>query len=189
VYDTVQHCTYNKLTDREKKERGFIMTTPDPNNIQPSEPQAEQQAPQPSPQQPQFAAAQPQFAAAQPQPQSQPQYAAPQQQYAPQYPQYGAPQAQRSGLAIAGFVLGLLSIFFCWTFIFDLVPALAGIGLSISGLVATGKGKAKTGHGFAIAGLILAIIGLILAIILTVALFTAAAKNGGSYSYNYSWNA
>lgn len=178
------------------------MTTPDPNNIQPSGPQqeytssvpeAEQQAAQQAPfnaeqQAPQQVPQQPQFATAQPQPQTQPQYAASQQQYAPQYPQYGVPKAQRSGLAIAGFVLGLLSVVFCWTFIFDFLPALVGIGLSIGGLVATGKNKARTGHGLAIAGLILAIIGLILAIILTIALFTAAAKNGGSYSYNYSWH-
>ena len=94
---------------------------------------------------------------------------------ASQQPVYAQPQtvyvqnapAPSNGLGVAGFVLGLLGLIFCW------VPGL-GITLAVLGLIlggvgiATGKKKGAP-VGLAIAGLVLGIIALIPAIIIIAA--------------------
>lgn len=112
----------------------------------------------------------------------------PQQQpypYQPQYPQmqqpypqqgyqnpynptmYAMPQAsQGGGLAIAGLVLGIISIVFCWIPLFDILIGIVGLVLSLLGR------RSLSRHGIAIAGLVCSIIGLILSLIITVAVLS-----------------
>ncbi|HUY09185.1 MAG TPA: DUF4190 domain-containing protein [Candidatus Dormibacteraeota bacterium] len=67
---------------------------------------------------------------------------------------------QGNGLAVAGFVLGITSVIFCWWGIFALVQVILAITFS-----AIGRGHAKQGaphRGLATAGLVLGIIGAVL---------------------------
>lgn len=69
-------------------------------------------------------------------------------------------QPQGNGLAVAGFVLGITSVVFCWWGIFALVQIILAITFS-----AIGRGHAKRGSahgGLATAGLILGIMGAVL---------------------------
>lgn len=97
--------------------------------------------------------AQPQYA--------QPQYAQPQyapQQYAPQqYQQRIVGTGESNGMAVAGFIVGLVSIFL--PFIFGLAAGGAGLVLSILGAVKSGT--TGTGKGLAIAGIVLSSVGII----------------------------
>lgn len=131
------------------------------NQNNPVAPQYEQpqppQAPQ-APQQPQYAPQQPQYAPQQPQP-----------QYAqPQYPQY-APVRQSNGLGIAGFVVSLVALLFCWLPYFNAITALTAVILSAIGLK-------KLPKGLAIAGLIIGGLVLIASIIWIVILVTAVSN-------------
>ena len=105
------------------------------------QPQYGGQQPQPQPQQPQYGAPQPQFGA------DQPQYGAPQGPYGGPVPPGGygypvAPQNQKNGFAVAGFILSLLPLF--------------GLIFSILGLNRAGKIGGK-GKGLAIAGIVLSL--------------------------------
>lgn len=142
----------------------------------PQAPQAQQlqQAPQtPQVVQPEYAP-RPEQTPASTELQAMPQYGAPEQvhyaqpQYAqPQYaqPQYGQPQYQQqvvgsgasNGLAVAGFVVGLVSIFL--PLIFGLGAGAAGLVLSIMG--AAKSGTTGTGKGLAVAGIILSSVGIV----------------------------
>ena len=65
-----------------------------------------------------------------------------------------------NGLAVAGFVLGITSVVFCWWGIFALVQVILAITFG-----AIGRGNAKRGaphSGLATAGLILGIVGAVL---------------------------
>lgn len=96
--------------------------------------------------QPQYA--QPQYA--------QPQYGQP--QYAPQqYQQRIVSTGESNGMAVAGFIVGLVSIFL--PFIFGLAAGGAGLVLSILGAVKSGT--TGTGKGLAIAGIVLSSVGII----------------------------
>ncbi len=100
---------------------------------------------------------------AQPQPQPQPQpQAQPQQIIINQQ----APAPQKNGLGVAGFVLALLGLIFCW------VPVLNWI-LWILGLIFSIIGMFKRPKGLAIAGLVISCIGLIVDILIAT-VFTAA---------------
>lgn len=97
-----------------------------------------------------------------------PRYEAPEQGHyaAPQYqPQYAQPQYQQrivgtgepNGIAIAGFVVGLVSIF---------LPLIFGLGAGGAGLVLSIVGALKssttgTGKGLAIAGIVLSSVGIL----------------------------
>jgi hypothetical protein len=82
-------------------------------------------------------------------------------------PVLASPQAQfpaalqrGNGLAVAGFVLGITSVLFCWWGIFALVQVVLAITFS-----AVGRSRAKRGAehgGLATAGLALGIIGAVL---------------------------
>lgn len=65
-----------------------------------------------------------------------------------------------NGLAVAGFVVGLVSVFM--PLVIGFVMAGVGLGLSIGGLVRAGRIAA--GSGLAVAGLVLSIVGLLLII-------------------------
>lgn len=83
----------------------------------------------------------------------QPVYAAPMYAQVPQRP-------PSNGLAVAGFVVGLVSVFM--PLVIGFVMAGVGLGLSIGGLVRAGRIAA--GSGLAVAGLVLSIVGLLLII-------------------------
>jgi len=70
-----------------------------------------------------------------------------------------APKEQKNGMAIAGFVVSLISFICCGSF------ALIGLILSIVGLVNSKKMNGE-GKGLAIAGIILSSIGIVLSILM-----------------------
>lgn len=91
--------------------------------------------------------------------------------------------------AVVGFILGLLGMCFVWF-------PLAGLPLSIIGVVISGKGKKKvemnpsgyTGAGLLTAGQVMGIIGIIISAIYLVILLIGGALIGGSLSsfFDYS---
>lgn len=87
----------------------------------------------------------------------------------PQAPTY-APVQPYSAMAIAGFVLSLLSV------------SVVGLILSVLGLKDT-NGGAKRGRGLAIAGIVLGALGVLWQVVLFIALFAGAAAGSGSGSF------
>lgn len=106
-----------------------------------------------------------------------PQYpGAPQQQYppyaGPYYPppwtQYPPPRTG-NGRAIAGLVLGIVAILFCWTSIVDVVPVVLAIVFGSIGL--NDAKRSGSGRSMAVAGIACGVIGALLAIIFTVVVY------------------
>lgn len=88
----------------------------------------------------------------------------------PVYVQPAAPQSKVNGCGIAGFVLGLISLVFCWW------PHLAwlsipGLVLSIVGMCLKDRSKS-----FAIAGLVCSIIALLIWVIALIVVSSAVAS-------------
>lgn len=104
-----------------------------------------------------------------------PQYGAPP---PPQYSQYPQP-ATGNGKAVAGLVLGIASIVFCWTTVFDVVPVVLGLVFGFLGLNQSSRLPGRTGRGMAIAGIVCSVIGAALAIALTVWVVRLANDCGG----------
>jgi len=77
-------------------------------------------------------------------------------------PYYSQPAyAQRgSGVAVAGFVLGITSVVFCWWGLLTLLQIILAIIFSSVGISNANHGASN--KGLAIAGLVLALIGLVL---------------------------
>lgn len=128
----------------------------------------------------------PQFSAYQPtQPAQQPIQSVQPAQYQPyqEYQNPGVyPEGKLNGLAVAGFVVSLVSLFFCG------ISSIVGLILSIVGMVQI-KNSIKTGvpqrgNGFAIAGLVLGIIGVVF-ILIYIILVGAAAATLPWVSYDY----
>ena len=88
---------------------------------------------------------------------------------------YGAPE-QKRGMGIAGMVLGLATLTFCWFIYIAVITGVLGIILSA---VSQKYGR----NGFAKAGLITSIIGLALAVILLIVLGMAAVYGIRYYYY------
>ncbi|HSY16379.1 MAG TPA: DUF4190 domain-containing protein, partial [Jatrophihabitantaceae bacterium] len=95
-----------------------------------------------------------------------------------------------NGRAIAGLVLGVLSIAFCWTTLFDVVFVVPAIILSIFALGAARRGA--SGRGQAKAGLITGIVGAVCAIVLTIVFVVVIRGTDcgqtyrpGSFKYRY----
>ena len=85
----------------------------------------------------------------------------------PPQPGYGAPQQQGNpGLAVAGFVVGLIGLLISWLFIVGLIVCIVGLILSIMGRRQAVERGAPT--GLATAGLVCSIVGLVIAVIITV---------------------
>ena len=86
-----------------------------------------------------------------------------------------------SGLAIAGFVLGIVAIGGSFLPIINNASfflGLLGLVLAIAGLVGINKGKAK-GKGLAIAGIVLGIVSIVV-VLVTQAMFSAALSSIGA---------
>lgn len=82
-----------------------------------------------------------------------------------------APQQKSNGIGVAGFVLALLALIFCWVPVLDIILWLLGAIFSIIGIF-------KAPRGLAIAGTIISFIGIIILIFCFAALIglgTAAA--------------
>jgi len=76
-------------------------------------------------------------------------------EYQPPQPSQQPPQGkQYGGLAIAGMVIGIVSLFIWW------IPFI-GLVLTIVGLILSGFGMKSDNRGMAIAGLVTNILGLI----------------------------
>lgn len=90
------------------------------------------------------------------------------------------PEQPGNGLAVAGLVLGILGLVFCWIPFFGWIMALLGI---IFGAIGNGKAnRGAKGKGLAMAGLILGVLGLVLG----VAFFVWAMKQANeTRSYRY----
>jgi hypothetical protein len=95
----------------------------------------------------------------------------------PPYHGYVQPKTG-SGKAVAGLVLGICSIIFCWLSFFDAVFVILGLIFSLIAL-SEAKRAGVGGRGMAAAGLICTIVGAILAVIITVVLVRAINECGG----------
>jgi hypothetical protein len=100
-----------------------------------------------------------------------------------EYAQGEPPAPLGNGLAVAGLVLGIIGLVFCFVPVFGWVLAILGI---IFGAVGISKAnKVGRGKGLAIAGLICGVLGLLIGVaIFIVALQTAqhiATHHYGSY--------
>jgi len=105
----------------------------------------------------------------------------------PQYPHPlvpGTPFSQRSGMATAGFCLGLatviIGIALTWL---GTIIGLCGLIFSLIGLRETGlrarlAGGPRTGRGLAIAGVVLSVLGMIGSVVLLVYILQNAARFG-----------
>lgn len=92
------------------------------------------------------------------------------------------------GKAVAGLVLGILSIVFCWASFVDLLLLVPALIFSIMGLSEARMGRG--GRGLAMSGLICTIAGVVLAIVMTI-VWVSVAHNidcsvphqAGTFSY------
>jgi hypothetical protein len=98
--------------------------------------------------------------------------------YATQYP----PPKTGNGKAIAGLVLGILAILFCWTSLLDIV--LVALGL-IFGFLGIGEAR-RTGSGrrMAITGVVCALVGALAATLMTVWYFQRIQPCLDNYAQN-----
>lgn len=100
-------------------------------------------------------------------------------------PQVIAPTIVRrprtNGLAIAGFILGILSILLFWVCLFNLVLAVLGLIFSCLGLSQIKKNPAQEkGGSLAVAGIVLSCLGLVLGLL--VVLFMGWAFAAGNHA-------
>ncbi len=94
--------------------------------------------------------------------------------YQPSYPPPGAP-SQGNGLAVAGMVVGIVSIplfFLNWI---DIIIGIVGLVLSIVGLNRS-KRLGGTGRGMAIAGIVTSAVGIVAAAIFLIAVVMAVKE-------------
>jgi len=97
-----------------------------------------------------------------------------------QVPYYSAPYQTASdpgpAFAIAGFVLGIISIFTCWFPSFGILMLIVGIVLSLLGR------RAKSKRVFSIIGLVLSIVALVISLVVILLIIIAAAHSSSSNS-------
>jgi hypothetical protein len=79
-----------------------------------------------------------------------------------------------NGLAVAGFVLSLVSVPCCCVWVFSIV----GLVLSIAGLVRSRHDVLRPGKGLAVAGIIISIISILLALLFWGLVFGGYMQNG-----------
>jgi hypothetical protein len=86
---------------------------------------------------------------------------------------------QRSnGMATAGFILALITLFFGWIPLLGWLLWLLGLIFSAIGLGNAGK-AGGTGKGLAIAGLVISLIGIVLKILVASVILTALGIGAG----------
>ncbi len=109
-----------------------------------------------------------------------PPYGYPYDPSAPPPPQFHAyPQPQTgNGKAIAGLVLGILSILLCLLSVFDLLFLIPGLVFSLIALGETKNGHGS-GRGIAVAGLVCTIVGAVLATLITIVYVRVGDKCDG----------
>jgi hypothetical protein len=101
----------------------------------------------------------------QPQPPTQQPYQQDQNYLSPGYPGVqGVPMQKNNGLAIAGFILGLVGTLFSWCYGFGLLPGIPGLILSIVSINQINKSR-QNGKGFAVAGVVLSVLAIIASIL------------------------
>lgn len=149
------------------------MPPPPPSGDQPQYPQ-NPQGPQPlGPQSGQFGQQQP--------------YGSPPPGYAPYGQAFtpGPAQQSRSGMAVAGLVLGIISLIPCFWFFFQL-PGVLGLIFSLIGLKATKNGL-RPGRGLAVAGLVLSIIGIVATVgtVLFLVNSDSCVRTGNTWECNF----
>ena len=85
---------------------------------------------------------------------------------------------KNSGKAIAGMVLGIISLLICYIPYFGIIPSIVGLILSILGRKdVTNKPQEYKGNGMAMAGLICSILALITSLIITIACQSLFVQN------------
>ncbi|MBL0387132.1 hypothetical protein JJB07_10760 [Tumebacillus sp. ITR2] len=92
-----------------------------------------------------------------------------------------APQPQKSGggLAIAGMIVGIVGLIFCWIPFFGFI-------VNLTGLILSAFGMKSNERGMAVAGLVMTIIGLLVALLVTVLMiFAIAVDSSNHHSYSY----
>jgi hypothetical protein len=89
----------------------------------------------------------------------------------PPWTQYPPPPRASNGKATAALILGIVSIVFFWTSIFDVVPVVLAI---VFGSIAINDSKRSngTGRSMAVSGIVCGVIGALLAITFTVVVYT-----------------
>jgi len=87
--------------------------------------------------------------------------------------QQPAPAGKSSGMAIAGLIMGIFTLIFCWVPVVGFILGILGLIFSIAG-IAKKNGGAK---GAAIAGLVLTIIGAIVSVVMLGAVLTAGTSS------------
>lgn len=87
--------------------------------------------------------------------------------YAQQYPQ----PKTGNGKAVAGLVLGILAIVFCWTSFLDIVFVALGVIFALLGM-SEAKRIGGAGRGMAIGGLVCAVVGALFATLFTVFVYS-----------------
>jgi hypothetical protein len=97
--------------------------------------------------------------------------------YPYQQPYTYAPPPPGNGFAVAGMVLGICALVFCWFPFVNWILALLGIIFSILGLTKAKKVEGR-GKGMAIAGLICGILGALMGVMI-VLLFVAGVRKVG----------
>jgi len=83
-----------------------------------------------------------------------------------------SPQSQSNGLAVAGLVMGILAVVFCWLWVIAFVLGVLGIVFGAVGMAKAKKIGGKN-RGMALAGLILGVVGIILGIVFIVVVVAA----------------
>lgn len=105
----------------------------------------------------------------------------------PVYAQQPVQPEESKGFAIAGMVLGIVSLVCCCAAPFNAILAIAGIVLSVLVLV-----QKKPGKGMAIAGIICSAVALVLVILIVVGLtsgtFMEDFQRGFEQGYNSTYN-
>ncbi len=83
------------------------------------------------------------------------------------------PAAKSSGLAIAGLIMGIFTLIFCWVPVVGFILGILGLIFSIAG-IAKKNGGAK---GAAIAGLVMTIIGAIISVVMFAAVLATSTSS------------
>ncbi len=96
----------------------------------------------------------------------------------PACPECGEQVLRRNGVAVAGMILGIVALVFCWVPYLGLILAVLGLVLSLVGVCK----KNTAGKGKGIVGTVLAGIALMVAFIITLALSGSSSASGSGSS-------